>query len=164
MRLEYRSHMHSTFYPKSIPLQVTNVYPRRYNYTSPSHLVSRLLARNLHLLALRICTFLGLKTDEVLKHWASAKILRSKPSATGDEELGAGDDEVCKMIVDKFQQLGTGIDVSYAEIAKRAWEVGRSALATKVRQGSVRQNRMPLTLQYSCLTTSVKPLIKCHFY
>ena len=68
-----------------------------------------------------------------MKHWASAKILRSKPSATGtgkDVEL-TGDDDVCKLIVDKFQQLG-GAEVSYADIAKRAWEVGRSGLATKV--------------------------------
>ncbi len=71
-----------------------------------------------------------MKPDHVLKHWASAKILKSKPSATGGE--ANGDDEVCKMIVDKFNQLG-GTDVSYADIAKRAWEVGRAGLATKVR-------------------------------
>jgi hypothetical protein len=35
------------------------------------------------------------------------------------------------MIVEKFQQLG-GTDVSYADIAKRAWEIGRAGLATKV--------------------------------
>lgn len=88
----------------------------------------------MHLLALRISTFLSLKPNAVLRHWASAKILRSKPSTTGsgqDAEL-SGDDEVCKMIVDKFEQLG-GAEVSYADIAKRAWEVGRSGLATKVR-------------------------------
>lgn len=55
--------------------------------------------------------------------------MRSKTSAT-DTEFG-GDDEVCKMIVDKFEQLG-GEGVSYADIARRAWEVGRSGLATKV--------------------------------
>lgn len=35
------------------------------------------------------------------------------------------------MIVEKFEELG-GSDVSYAEIAKKAWEVGRAGLATKV--------------------------------
>jgi len=35
------------------------------------------------------------------------------------------------MIVEKFEELG-GVDVSYAEIAKKAWEVGRGGLATKV--------------------------------
>lgn len=87
----------------------------------------------MHLLALRISSFLSLKPDAVLKHWASAKILRSKPTTTGsvkDAELD-GEEEVCKLIVEKFKQLG-GADVSYADIAKRAWEVGRPGLATKV--------------------------------
>lgn len=94
----------------------------------------------MHLLALRISTFLSLKPDVVLKHWASAKILRSRPVASGtttgkDAELD-GDDEVCRLIVDKFKQLG-GVDVSYADIAKRAWEVGRTGLATKVKSSFV---------------------------
>ena len=74
-----------------------------------------------------------MKPDAVLKHWATAKILKSKPTAAGagqDAELG-NDEEVCRVIVEKFQQLG-GADVSYAEIAKRAWEAGRTGLATKV--------------------------------
>jgi hypothetical protein len=106
----------------------------RYTYASPSHLVTRLTSRNLHLLALRISGFLSLKPDMVLKHWASAKIVRSRPTTTGtgkDVEL-SGDDEVCRLIVDKFEKLGGG-GVSYADIAKRAWEVGRAGLATKVR-------------------------------
>lgn len=90
------------------------------------HLIARLTARNLHLLALRISSFLSLKPDVVLKHWASAKIIRSK-SAAGDDE----DQELCKLIVDKFEKLGGG-DVSYAEIARRAWEGGKAGLATKV--------------------------------
>jgi len=74
------------------------------------------------------------KPDAVLKHWAIAKILKSKPTTTGtgpDSELG-NDEEVCKVIVEKFKQVG-GANVSYAEIAKRAWEAGRTGLATKVR-------------------------------
>lgn len=69
----------------------------------------------------------------MLKHWASAKIARSKPSATssGLDTDTNGDDEVCRLIVDKFEKLGDG-SVSYADIAKRAWEVGRAELATKV--------------------------------
>lgn len=100
---------------------------------SPSHLVTRLTSRTLHLIALRISAYLGLKPDAVLKHWACAKIARSKPTATGtgkDAEL-SNDDEICKVIVEKFEKLGEG-GVSYADIAKRAWEVGRAGLATKV--------------------------------
>jgi len=79
-------------------------------------------------------TFLSLKPDAVLKHWASAKIARSRPLATGTgqhTEIDA-DAEVCKLIVDKFEKLGGG-GVSYADIAERAWEVGRTGLATKAR-------------------------------
>ena len=88
----------------------------------------------MHLLALRISNFLSLKPDAVLKHWASSKILRSKASVAGsgkDTELD-GDEEICKLIVQKFEELGGG-NVSYADIAKRAWESGRLGLATKVR-------------------------------
>ncbi|KAF9010009.1 vacuolar assembling sorting protein VPS16 [Cyathus striatus] len=116
------------FYEIGIPL----IYSQ-HNYASPSHLIARLTSRNLHLLALRISSFLSLKPDAVLRHWACAKIIKSRPSTTGtgkDAEL-AGDDEVCKLIVQKFQQLG-GANVSYADIAKRAWEVGRTGLATKL--------------------------------
>lgn len=68
-----------------------------------------------------------------MKHWASAKIMKSKPTTTGsgkDAELSA-DEDVCNSIVEKFQTLG-GASVNYAEIAKRAWEVGRTGLATMV--------------------------------
>lgn len=60
--------------------------------------------------------------------------MRSKTSVSGsgkDAELD-GDEQVCNLIVEKFEQLGGG-GVSYAEIAKRAWEVGRTGLATKVK-------------------------------
>ena len=43
------------------------------------------------------------------------------------------DDALCRVIVEKFETLGRGRGgVSYADIAKRAWEVGRTALATRL--------------------------------
>jgi len=125
------SHTHSEYL--GYPAEIVLIYAR-YNYASPLHLVNRLTSRNLHLLALRISTYLSLKPDAVLKHWACVKITKSKPSASGtgkDTEL-QGDDEVCQSIVEKFSKLGGG-SVSYADIAKKAWEVGRLDLATKVR-------------------------------
>ncbi|KAJ7064984.1 vacuolar assembling/sorting protein VPS16 [Mycena amicta] len=129
------------FYEIGIPLTYV-----QYIYASPSHLITRLTARNMHLLALRISTYLSIKPHAVLRHWASAKIMRSRPSATGaDADLG-GDEEVCKMIIEKFEQLGGG-DVSYAEIAKRAWEVGRGGLATKLLDHEPRaSDQVPLLL------------------
>ncbi|EGN92883.1 hypothetical protein SERLA73DRAFT_79230 [Serpula lacrymans var. lacrymans S7.3] len=131
------------YYEIGIPLTYS-----QYQYASPSHLITRLTSRNLHLLALRISSFLSLKPDVVLKHWASVKIARSKPTTTGtgkDAELGA-DDEVCRLIVDKFEKLGGG-DVSYSDIAKRAWEVGRAGLATKLLDHETKaSDQVPLLL------------------
>ena len=105
------------------------------------HLITRLTSRNLHLLALRVSSYLSLKADIVLRHWASAKIARSKASTTDTEDV-----ELCKVIVDKFEKLGKGA-VSYAEIARRAWEVGRAGLATKVSASSSIHRRRPCQRQ-----------------
>ncbi|KAI0035807.1 vacuolar assembling/sorting protein VPS16 [Vararia minispora EC-137] len=120
----------------------------QYLYLSPHHLITRLTARNLHLLALRVSSFLELPPDSVLKHWASAKILKSRSTGAGtgkDTELG-GDEDVCKSIVDKFESLGGG-GVSYAEIAKKAWEAGRTSLATMLLDHEPRaSDQVPLLL------------------
>jgi hypothetical protein len=79
--------------------------------------------------------------------------MRSKPTATGsgkDAEL-SGDDEVCKLIVDKFEKLGAG-GVNYADIAKRAWEVGRAGLATKVRREPSRRGSGLMSSSSSWIT------------
>lgn len=52
------------------------------------------------------------------------------------------------MIVEKFEELG-GVEVSYAEIAKKAWDVGRGGLATKVRYSNIEKNVVLIALEYS---------------
>ena len=111
------------FFDVGIPLTYA-----QFLYTSPEHLVDRLTSRAMHLLALRISDYLGLPPDQVLKHWACAKIAHAKASAT---ETEVNDDELCRAITAKFKSIG-GMHVSYADIAKRSWEVGRPGLATKV--------------------------------
>jgi hypothetical protein len=101
----------------------------RYTAAPPERLVSRLTARNMHLLALRISSFLQIRSDPVLKHWACAKIAAAQ--SMGGESTGSQDDELRRIIVAKFEK--EGMAVSYADIAKRAWQVGRTRLATKVR-------------------------------
>lgn len=63
----------------------------------------------------------------MLKHWAAARISRSKsdPRDTGSDAA------LCEAIVDKFEREGEK-GVSYADIAKKAWEAGRIRLATMV--------------------------------
>ncbi|WVQ78256.1 hypothetical protein IAT38_000340 [Cryptococcus sp. DSM 104549] len=120
----------------------------QYITTSPSFLVAHLVARNLHLLALRISQHLGLRPDPVLKHWAAAKILRSSSKGVDPSERGEGEDEsVCRAIVTKFEREGER-GVSYAEIAKKAWEAGRTRLATMLLDHEPRAaEQVPLLLQ-----------------
>lgn len=77
----------------------------------------------------------------MLKHWACAKIAKTHPSGGIGVAGGTGEDDeqVARAIVDKFETMGAGagsVGVSYAEIAKKAWESGRTSLATKVRSSS----------------------------
>lgn len=55
--------------------------------------------------------------------------------------------------MDKFQALGAG-GVSYAEIAKKAWEVGRTGLATRV---SSRSFLEPVTIGFVLTVSFVSP-------
>ena len=92
---------------------------------TPTSLITHLVARNLHLLALRISQYLDLRPDPVLTHWASAKISRAKGLDSQE------DDVICRAIVEKFDKEGEK-RVSFAETAKKAWEAGRPKLATMV--------------------------------
>lgn len=122
-----------------VPAFFTVIRRSRYTHTAPEHLINRLTARNMHLLALRISEHLHIPPDGVLRHWAVAKIKQSSSKAGAATAVGGDDDDaaVCRMIVEKFQQGGGGgagrrSVVSYAEIAKKAWESGRANLATMV--------------------------------
>ncbi|RSH83220.1 uncharacterized protein EHS24_006887 [Apiotrichum porosum] len=115
----------------------------QYNAGSPASLITRLLTRNLHLLALRVSQHLGLRSDAVLKHWAAARIARAK----SDPRDGDSNTQLCEAIVDKFEQEGEK-GVSYAEIAKKAWEAGRVRLATMLLDHEPRAaEQVPLLLQ-----------------
>lgn len=122
----------------------------QYSHMGPTALLARLTARNHHLLCLRIASFLELRPDAILKHWARAKIARSRPAvgalahaATG----GAGarqDDEICAAIVKKFEMQPAA---SFAEIVKTAWNAGRVRLATKLLDHEPRAvDQVPLLL------------------
>ena len=66
------------------------------------------------------------------------------------------------MIVEKFEELG-GVEVSYAEIAKKAWDVGRGGLATKVRYSDIEKNVVLTAVEYSSWITSQRGLTKYLF-
>ncbi|CAM0139156.1 Vacuolar protein sorting-associated protein 16 [Umbelopsis sp. WA50703] len=91
----------------------------QYQRLTPDALIDRLINRNQHLLAIRIASYLKIRTDRILIHWACAKI----KTATEDEET------ICRAIVDKLSQNAS---LSYAEIAKTAYKAGQPRLATRL--------------------------------
>lgn len=120
----------------------------QYSHMGPTALLARLTARNHHLLCLRIASFLELRPDAILKHWARAKIARSKPSSVAALAHAASarqdDDEICDAIVKKFEMQPAA---SFAEIAKTAWNAGRTRLATKLLDHEPRAvDQVPLLL------------------
>ncbi|CAG8500529.1 11622_t:CDS:10 [Diversispora eburnea] len=102
------------YYEIGIPITYT-----QYSKLTPDVLIDRLINRHHHLLALRVCEYLKMRTDRVLIHWACEKIKKS----TDDEET------ICRLIVDK---LANKPGLSYAEIAKTAYNVGQPKLATRL--------------------------------
>ncbi|EJU02203.1 vacuolar protein sorting-associated protein 16 [Dacryopinax primogenitus] len=123
------------YYEIGIPITYT-----QYQHTSPEHLIARLTSRNLHLLALRVSSYLQIKADPVLKHWACAKIAQTKGISVSEKD----DDDIVQTIVSKFKgQYG----VSYADIARRAWQLGRTRLATRLLDHEPRaEDQVPLLL------------------
>mmetsp|Transcript_39765 Transcript_39765/g.100212 ORF Transcript_39765/g.100212 Transcript_39765/m.100212 type:complete len:824 (-) Transcript_39765:9-2480(-) len=114
----------------SVGLPLT--YPQ-YQTLSCRVLVDRLAMRRHHLLAFRICTYMSLKPDQVLINWARAKVL-SKDD----------DDRVCKLVVEKLQQVP---GISYAEIASTAFNSNKLRLATMLLEHEPRAaDKVPLLL------------------
>eukprot|EP01135_Chromosphaera_perkinsii_P006872 Nk52_evm27s621 gene=Nk52_evmTU27s621 len=105
----------------------------QYERLSAEVLINRLVIRHEHLLAFKICEFLGVKADRVLVHWACAKVKQSEDS-----------DVICKAIVTK---IGSTKGVAYAEIAKTAYKFGRPELATKLLEHEPRAaDQVPLLI------------------
>ncbi|KAL9934186.1 hypothetical protein V8E36_006642 [Tilletia maclaganii] len=140
--------------------------PTLPHLTGASAVIARLTARNQHLLSSRIASLLNLRPDAILKHWARAKIAKPLPTAaalgvTGSGGGGGGttaaavagaaeqaEDEVTQAVVRKFEGMWSeGVSVSYAEIARVAWGMGRTRLATKLLEYEPRAvDQVPLLL------------------
>lgn len=92
----------------------------QYNMLTPDVLVNRLTMRNHHFLAIRMCEVLKLSNSGVLSHWAAEKVKRMAVTSATDEEIS-------NTIRKRVECYGR---VSYLEIAKAAYNIGRRRLAT----------------------------------
>lgn len=80
-------------------------------------MLTRLAQRRAHLLAVRICDWVGVSKDRVLIHWASVKIKHA---------LSLTDEQLCTAIKQKFDACD---GISYAEVAGVAAKAHRPNLA-----------------------------------
>lgn len=113
-------------------------------------LLYRLAMRHLHLLAVRICAFLGRSPEHVLQHWARTKIAYSRPTAAqlaSADALAQSEEHLANTIINRFRASGS---VCYADIAWTAWQTGRARLATLLVEHEVRAvDQVPLLLRMS---------------
>ncbi|KAK9459853.1 Vps16, N-terminal region-domain-containing protein [Lipomyces oligophaga] len=86
---------------------------------TPERLVDRLLKRKQYLLALKISTYLQLPTDKIYVQWACSKVQGST-----DE-----DSVICATIVSRLKPIP---GIAFDEIAKSAYDEGRTRLATEL--------------------------------
>ena len=94
-----------------------------------------------HFLAVKICEYLEIPADRLYNNWACLKVRLSNED----------EDTICRAIVDKLNmQKGARFD----EIAKTAFDEGRTGLATKV-------SRLVCKVNLSFLTTNYARGSKC---
>ena len=103
----------------------------QYVAAGPTALLSRLTAQNHHFLSLKIARYLHIRPDPILKHWARAKIARTRLVLGGPASaISAAEERLCADIVHKFRiattlnerigELGGSEDDNFAAGASNA--------------------------------------------
>eukprot|EP01125_Pyxidicula_operculata_P016115 TRINITY_DN5519_c0_g1_i1.p1 TRINITY_DN5519_c0_g1~~TRINITY_DN5519_c0_g1_i1.p1 ORF type:complete len:971 (-),score=174.24 TRINITY_DN5519_c0_g1_i1:202-3114(-) len=118
------------------------------------NLIDRLINRHKHLLASQIAMFLGVRSDLVLVHWASAKVHSELP-----------DDAIVSQIVEKVRGFGgsptSTATVSFRDIAEEAFSINRNDLAAKLLDYEVRPSlQIPLLIQMKKLDKALEKASK----
>lgn len=126
--------------------------PARYDAVQrqgASMLLYRLCVRRMHHLAERICDYLRVRPDEVLKHWARAKVAHMR----GDTA------QLAELIIAKFEAAGA---LNFAEIALTAWHAGHVRLATMLLDHEARAvGQVPLLLHMHEDRLALQRAVEC---
>jgi hypothetical protein len=117
-------------------------------HLGPQHLIDRLLLRRMHHLAKESAEFLGLPTEKIYVDWARTKV-----------RVSQDDDEVlCKEIIARLSNVA---GISYEEIAKAAFEEGRTDLAVVLTDREPRPDKqVPLLLEMQQDELALKEAIR----
>ncbi|KAK9446766.1 Vps16, N-terminal region-domain-containing protein [Limtongia smithiae] len=101
---------------------------------TPERLIERLLSRRMYILALRLSEYLQLPTDKIYISWSCTKI------------KGSTDDDAT-VLAEILAKLKPIPGISYEEIARTAYDEGRTKLATQLLNYEPRAGRqVPLLL------------------
>lgn len=105
----------------------------QYKRLTPKVLIDRLVNRMQHLLAYRICTYLKIKPNSVLVHWACSKVLSNE------------DDNIILESIDK--KLSECEGIPFSSVASTAYSVGKKNLAIQLLEREERASeQVPLLL------------------
>ncbi|KAG2381634.1 hypothetical protein C9374_006018 [Naegleria lovaniensis] len=105
----------------------------QYKRLTPKVLIDRLVNRMQHLLAYRICTYLKIKPNSVLVHWACSKVLSNE------------DDGIILESIDK--KLSECEGIPFSSVASTAYSVGKKNLAIQLLEREERASeQVPLLL------------------
>uniref|UniRef100_A0A182QAU2 Vacuolar protein sorting-associated protein 16 homolog n=1 Tax=Anopheles farauti TaxID=69004 RepID=A0A182QAU2_9DIPT len=94
---------------------------RQFNHLKPEVILDRLVFRKYYGLAIDIAKYLKLEETRILEHWAFQKITQDK-----------NDDEVARKIAAKFTSVDLREPMSYANVADKAQQLGKTKLAITV--------------------------------
>jgi hypothetical protein len=118
------------YYEIGLPLSY-----EQYTRLTPEGLVQRLTNRNEYLLALKLSEYLRLPTEKVYVHWACQKVRVSVES----------EEAICRTIVSRLKDRK---GISFQDIARAAYDEGRSRLATELLNYEPRAGKqVPLLLR-----------------
>eukprot|EP01127_Copromyxa_protea_P012863 TRINITY_DN3386_c0_g4_i1.p1 TRINITY_DN3386_c0_g4~~TRINITY_DN3386_c0_g4_i1.p1 ORF type:complete len:829 (-),score=130.60 TRINITY_DN3386_c0_g4_i1:29-2515(-) len=119
---------------------------QQYNLLSADLLIERLVQRHKHLLATNISSYLSLKTDHVLIHWAITKVQQTQGSAQS----------IVQQIVEKFSAVP---GISYSTVANEAHRCDRDDIATLLLDYEPRpSHQVPLLLTINDRKSNEKAL------
>ncbi|KAJ3441990.1 vacuolar protein sorting vps16 [Anaeramoeba flamelloides] len=120
------------------------------------NLIKRLMYYMKHFIAIRICQFLKLSSNIealVLEDWACSKILYSP---------NLNDKFLAKQIYEKIKMADKTHSVSFANIAKVAFQFQRKKLATKLLTLETKpQNQIPMLLEMDEIGKALKYSLDC---
>jgi vacuolar protein sorting-associated protein 16 len=122
----------------------------QYEALTPQVIINRLVLRNHYALALKICEYLNIPdgSRQILKNWSLFKV----------KQIHEDDNLIAQLIREK---LGDSSDISYAEIAQCAIDVGRHELAIKLLEYETKaSDQVPLYMKIKNQELALKKAIE----